>query len=116
MRGDERRRLPRQPSTTSADPDILLILDNLFYHGYVPEELPQIPVPPRVGEIWLVPEGVDGGALRIQLPGGPADLMDALGISAPLAAIADADGTLADLTGKFNALLAQMRSSGLMSV
>lgn len=114
MQGETRKRLPRQPSTPSSDPDVRLILDNLFYHGYVPEELPQLPVPPRVGEVWLVDAGVDGGQLRIQLPSGPADLLVALGASLPLGAIADADGSLADLTTKFNALLAALRSSGLM--
>jgi len=115
MQGSSRQRLPRQPSTPSSDPDILLILDNLFYHGYVPEELPQLPVPPRVGEMWLVDAGVDGGTLRIQLPGGPASLLEVLGSDVPLAAIADADGTLADLTAKFNSLLAELRAGGLLA-
>lgn len=32
----------------------------------------------------------------------------------PLAAIADADGTLADLTTKFNTLLASLRTAGIL--
>lgn len=47
--GFERKGLPRQLREAGADPDMLLLLDNLFYHGQVAADPPDA----RQGDLWI---------------------------------------------------------------
>jgi hypothetical protein len=57
--------------------------------------------------------GVNQRVLVVFTEGGGVWCLGALG--GPMPAIADADGTLADLTAKFNRLLNQMRTAGFLA-
>lgn len=48
-KGFPRTGLPRQPRTPTSDPNIRLLLDNLYYHGALEAD----PSSPREGEMWL---------------------------------------------------------------